>query len=439
MGIFYPHNIFKTEEEMKKIEIQKRYYNSNQLEYVKVPLFLDKEYDHLEINYDYQRFDDKKQEINIIDIGLFDFEDKFRGWSGSNKTTLFISEFYSTPGYQKIKLSVGEWFIALGLYKISDFVDIKITINLFPKIRKWYSCDLHMHTQNSDGQYKTVEVIDFCKKQKLDCIALTDHNNTEQNKEGNSDKDLSIIHGMEYTNYRGHANFFFPEDKIDFTLTPLSNSFDQMRDLFLEMKKQECIISLNHIFDTNCPWLFGFENFPFDAIEIWNGFISGDNMKAINWWHSYISRGKKLPIIGGSDTHKIRPLTTYGSPTTFIFSESKSPNNILNAIKNGNCSITYFVDGPRINFTIGKAYIGEIIAYNENLLGIISINKIKKGNIIVLISNIKKEMQWIVENSGEFNKTFKVEKKIFYRIEVYHSLDGKEMLAALSNPIYIKS
>lgn len=422
---------------MKQIEINKRYYNNNQLKYVKVPFILDSEVDHIEIEYDYQRFDENADEINIIDIGLFDCENNFRGWSGSNKTSLFISEFYSTPGYQKVKLEKGTWYIALGLYKITDYVDIKILIKIYLKKYKWYSSDLHMHTVNSDGDYRTSEVIKYCKKQKIDCIALTDHNNTVQNRESISDKDLSIIHGMEYTNYRGHANFYFTKGKTDFLLDPLTNSFDEMKELFISMKKQGCVISLNHIFDTYCPWLFGFENFPYDVIEIWNGFMTEDNMKAVKWWHSYISKGNKLPIIGGSDTHKMLPLRTYGLPTTFIYSDSKTPDSLLNSIKNGNCTVSYYLDGPIIDFTIEEVIVGESIKFKDNLKGKLVIKNVKRGQEIHLISEKQVEMKWTTKDSIEFNETFDVQKRLFYRVEVYHKIEDKVILAAISNPIYI--
>ncbi len=35
--------------------------------------------------------------------------------------------------------------------------------------------DLHIHTNNSDGQYSTTEVLDFCKQKGLEIISITDH------------------------------------------------------------------------------------------------------------------------------------------------------------------------------------------------------------------------------------------------------------------------
>lgn len=423
---------------MKKIIINKKYTKDSQKEYLKVPFLIEEEFDHLVFEYSYKRFDSDNNEINIVDIGLFDNENNFRGWSGSNKTKIYISEIFSTPGYQKVVLNPGQWYIALGLYKIKDIVDIEIKIELYPKKYSWLSCDLHMHTVNSDGEYKTKEVIGFCKKLGLDCIALTDHNNTEQDKESISDNELSIIHGMEYTNYRGHANIFFTGDKTDFILNPLTNSFEEMKELFVAMKAQGCIISLNHIFDTSCPWDFGFKDFPYDVIEIWNGFMTNDNMKAIEWWQSYISKGNKLPIIGGSDTHKMLPFRTYASPTTFIYSDSKSPDNLLKSIKNGNCTVSYYLDGPQINFMIDKAFVGQTIKYKENLNGTLSVKSIKKNQEVLLISDFGEEKRWIARDNHKFTEIFPIEKRLFYRVEIYQKLEGVLILTAISNPIYIR-
>jgi hypothetical protein len=425
---------------MKKIEIKKLFQEKQQSRYVYLPFDIESNIDHIEITYSYPRFNminNRKEELNIIDIGLAENQSTLCGWSGSNKSYIYISEYYATPGYQKIKLEAGTWFIALGLYKITKTVNITVTINQYQKNPSWLSGDLHIHTLNSDGQYTVHEVMKYCKKQQLDFIALTDHNNTEQNKDGNSEKKLSVIHGIEYTNYKGHANFFFQGTKLGFPMNPLTNSFNQMRQLFVTAKQEGCLISLNHPFDTSCPWLFGFENFPFDVVEIWNGIMSQDNMKAIRWWHSYLTKGNRLPIIGGSDTHGITPLRTFGCPTTMVYTSSRDPNSILAAIKAGHSIITYYIDGPRIDFRINDAITGDSILFMEKQYGSISLTELKIGDEIILLSDEKKEAQWIAKQTGMLQVQFAVNKRQFYRVELYRTIGTITVLIALSNPIYL--
>jgi len=71
--------------------VSKEDKNSSDYKYVlfKVP----KKAGILQISYNYSKGD------NVLDIGVFDSKGSFRGWSGSNKSELFISENAATPGY----------------------------------------------------------------------------------------------------------------------------------------------------------------------------------------------------------------------------------------------------------------------------------------------------------------------------------------------------
>lgn len=43
--------------------------------------------------------------------------------------------------------------------------------------------DLHIHTNRSDGQYSTEEILKFCEEQNLEIISITDHDTTEPYKD----------------------------------------------------------------------------------------------------------------------------------------------------------------------------------------------------------------------------------------------------------------
>ena len=53
-----------------------------------------------------------------------------------------------------------------------------------------------------------------------------------------------------------------------------------------------------------CPWLFEFEGIIYDAVEVWNGPMRKDNLKAVKWWDDQLKQGRRLPAIGGSDYHR---------------------------------------------------------------------------------------------------------------------------------------
>lgn len=41
---------------------------------------------------------------------------------------------------------------------------------------KWIACELHTHTQHSDGQFTVLELAQTAKQCGLEGIAITDHN-----------------------------------------------------------------------------------------------------------------------------------------------------------------------------------------------------------------------------------------------------------------------
>lgn len=42
--------------------------------------------------------------------------------------------------------------------------------------RKWFKGDTHLHTINSDGVLTKGQLVEYCKKQGLNFIIITDHN-----------------------------------------------------------------------------------------------------------------------------------------------------------------------------------------------------------------------------------------------------------------------
>jgi hypothetical protein len=85
----------------------------------------------LAISYRY----DRAEGANVIDLGLFEpgplalGSTAFRGWSGGERTTVFVGADEATPGYWPGPLTPGRWHILLGLYKISPAgVDVEMRI-----------------------------------------------------------------------------------------------------------------------------------------------------------------------------------------------------------------------------------------------------------------------------------------------------------------------
>lgn len=429
---------------MNEQHLHLTYHHSDQLQYKKIPFQVGTDIERIEVSYSYLRHTVQKtegaeinNEVNIIDLGLFDEQDRLVGWSGSERLEIHVSEQDSTPGYRNLVIHSGVWSLALGVYKVTESVEVEVTIRQIPKQRRWLKGDLHMHTLNSDGRYTTSEVIAYARHAGLDYIALTDHNNTEQNKEIGNPETISVLPGMEYTNYRGHANFYFLDDGI-FTADPLSNTVEQMQQTVREAKKRGAIVSLNHICDDGCPWLFGFD-IPYDLVEVWNGPFKMADMRAIVWWQQQLESGRRLAVVGGSDCHRIEVGRSFGTPTTYVHALSSGRRDILTALVEGRSFITATPDGARLDLSIGTAGLGECIQYEEDLEGKAAVRNAKSGDRLVLVSDQGVEQQWLIEQRGSFTFPFKVTKRLFYRLELYRTTYKEELATALTNPVYLES
>ena len=424
---------------MQKLTIRKIFQKEETKQYLTIPFEVPLQTQRIEISYNYLRYKQmiiengtQTEELNIIDLGLFDSNQGLRGWSGSERLSIFISEHAATPGYKRGPLKAGFWALALGIYKVKSSVEVEITIRTYPKVRLWLAGDLHMHTINSDGIYTTEQTIEYCKQANLDYIALTDHNNTEQNKEIGNPEGITVLPGMEYTNYRGHANFFFPTPLSSPSINPLSNSEEEMVQVFTEVKRTGGIIALNHCMDDNCPWNFNFEKSIYDLVEVWNGFMKQSDLLAIDWWHKQLCKGRRLAAIGGSDTHRIELGRSHGTPTTFVHALSRAPEDILEALQEGRSFITATPTSPKLDLSLGSSGIGEEAHYSIGLKGKASIRNTRKGDVLKLIQAKGIAKEWTSMFDGDVHYPFEVEDTRFYRLELY-----RQTLIALTNPVYL--
>ena len=110
----------------------------------------------------------EREKHTTIDLGLFDGE-RFRGWSGGNKSSFTVSETDATPSYLPGPVRPGWWKLILGVPGIREGVRSEFTANIYfaragnlPGVSTfseiplrdspaWYRGDLHMHDAHSDG------------------------------------------------------------------------------------------------------------------------------------------------------------------------------------------------------------------------------------------------------------------------------------------------
>ena len=226
----------------------------------------------------------------------------------------------------------------------------------------WYKGDLHAHSTYSDGDSPVSEVIASAESKGLDFFVITDH---DTSMHGNpvhwsdpayhSDV-MVLLYGVEWTTPLGHANVWAA---APFSYAELWQA-NRARDAGAAAgaaHQQNALFSINHpeTFFTS-SWEYPVDDTT-DSIEVWNCMYrlpSTNRWAEHHFWDTFLKSGKRIPGVGGSDTHQIYKweslLFGHGNPTTWVYAGELTEDAILAAIKAGHVSISYAPDAPRLDF-----------------------------------------------------------------------------------------
>lgn len=406
-------------------------------QYYTVPFDVPEKVVKITVTYDYYKptkgvMGDLKPS-NTIDIGLMDEKGNFLGWSGSAHKSIYVGTYDSSNGYLCEKINSGQWQIIVGAYHVmADGVEVTYNIDFEYEGEVLLFGDLHIHSTASDGVFSAYELGKLAKEKGLDFIGIANHNNFAENLALPHIDGLTFVPAVEWTHYKGHMNFFG-------VLSPFENSFiantkEEMQSIIRHAKSLGAVISVNHPLCPICPYKWEDED-AFDMMEIWNGPMRPSNVKALDWWTSLLSEGRQISAVGGSDYHKPKQFAKLGSPVTAVYSKSRSAEDILQAIKNGNCFVTENVDGVRLSLEYGDRIIGQTAIYNEEIPLRIWANDIKGKIRRVTLVTDKGETEIILD---EHFAAVKLDKVKFAYIKVFKGFGKLKRICAVSNPVYFK-
>jgi hypothetical protein len=337
--------------------------------YVLVPFEVPAGVTRLDISFSYRGHEDH----TTLDLGLLDPQ-RFRGWSGGNKHAFSIGIADATPSYLPGPLPAGTWKLLIGVAYLGDGHSSSYTAHIhFVRMNevdttgfaaspvatgdRWYRGDLHMHTAHSDGTCTSQSgkmvpcpifvTIEAAVKQKLDFIAITDHNtishyDAERELQPYFDRIL-LIPGREITTYSGHANVFGPTDFIDFRSEVKGSP--SINTMFRAAQAAGALVSINHPGDPTgancigCGWSAADTDWNLvNGIEAINGNDPRHYEADIRFWDQQLAKGYRLVAIGGSDTHRPEQ-GTIGHPATVVHAQELSVHGILNAIRAGHVCV----------------------------------------------------------------------------------------------------
>jgi hypothetical protein len=376
-------------------------------------------------------------EENIIDLGVIDSSGSQIGASGSDKLEIKINEVESTPGYLTCRIQAGEWRLIIGAYKVSpEGVTALYQVHFAYKSRHLIKGDLHTHTLGSDGVHSIEELAVKASRNGLDFLAITDHNQMSRSNSFPCIPGVTLLPGVEWTHYQGHANFIGVDQPYD---TPFfCNTPEEIRERFNSARERGALITVNHPFEEVAPFKLELSQVPFDCLEVWNGPMRESNLRAIGLWQHLLVSGKKIPISAGSDYHRDTPFIFLGGPTLCVYSMSDGPSDILTAVRLGHSYITFAPNGPNLQMSADSSIMGDTVKWPEVNEVEIKMDGLKAGDVLRFIT--QKDSQDVLEAKTEGKVTLHhlMGSPGFLRVELLRSFfPGLPMLPALiSNPIY---
>jgi len=414
--------------------------------YLFIPFTMPPDTESFSINYHYERHHEgpagkdgfkSRQEVNIIDLGLIAPDGAQVGASGSDKTSIQVSATTATPGYRVCHLVPGEWQILLGAYKVAPAgVTVFYDLVFFQKRLRLFRGDLHTHTLASDGVLTVDELARHARRHGMDFLAITDHNQMVSAEALPQMPGFTLIPGVEWTHYQGHANFLGVDRPYDEPFA--ANTPEEVQARFNSARSRGALITINHPFDENCPFKFNLDSMPFDCLEIWNGPMRESNLRAIGFWHALLLAGRKVPICGGSDYHRDQLFVFPGGPTTCVHALSASPADILSGLRRGHAYITFAPNGPTLEMGAGDALPGDSVPFSSIREIQISVSGLQMGDILQVVTAHGSIPLLKAETAGDLQGGYTMDSAGFARVEILRDFaPGLPKLPALiSNPIY---
>ena len=435
---------------MKTTEIIHHIPQSQQGQYLLVPFEMPAATERIEIAYAYPHNQNvplelqigqftQKERVNRIDLGLIAPDGSQVGASGSSREVIFVSTTEATPGYRPNPLNPGTWQVMIGAYVVApEGVDVTIRLTFTPKTRRWLKGDLHTHTLASDGILTLEHLALHAREHGLDFIAVTDHNQPVLRASFPKVEGLTIIPGMEWTHYQGHANFFGIEKPYEGSF--FSNTADEATNKFRQARENGALISINHPLESSFGFHFDLDVIPWDLIEVWNGPMRPRNIETIAWWDQMLKTGKRQVAVCGSDYHQDTVFQRLANPTMNVLSWSASEGDILEAVRAGHSYFTYSPTDLQVTLDVeGKTY-GDSVRWRKGLEACLHAFGLEAGDQVKLIDQDGERTLFSAPSQGTWQAAQPVSKPGYIRLEIWRTFyPGLPMLPALvTNPIWFE-
>ena len=220
----------------------------------------------------------------------------------------------------------------------------------------------------------------------MDFAFITDHNVNTPGMKAFNHRGVAIFPGMEISGDLGHVNIW--GEGLPFERISRPDTKEDYYALIDKVRASGAHISVNHPFDRKLAWKIDRDSFNMDSVEVWNSPMHTDNVYCLEWWADKLLNGEFIPAVGGSDYHRDYAVTKLLCvPTTYVYAESNSIEDVLAAIKRGNVFVTNSPKAPCLFLTAGEAVPGDKVLLSETDSVHIQLGKLKAGHTLRVYHN----------------------------------------------------
>ncbi len=293
----------------------------------------------------------------------------------------------------------------------------------------------------------------------MDFAFITDHNVNTPGKKAFYHRGVAIFPGMEISGGLGHVNIW--GENLPFERISRPETEEAYAELVEKARASGAHVSVNHPFDRKLSWKIDRDNYKMDSVEVWNSPMHTDNVYCLDWWTAKILKGEFIPAVGGSDYHRDYVVTKLLCvPTTYVYAESNSIEDVLTAIRRGNVFVTNSPKAPKLFLTSGDAVPGDKVQFTEGCFVNVKLEKLKKGQTLRIYHNEKVIFEYTAKKTEKnIDECISVPSEGFVRADVrftysavvkagYVELAGKgfgmhdkgepvpDMIYSFTNPIF---
>jgi predicted metal-dependent phosphoesterase TrpH len=318
---------------------------------------------------------------------------------------------------------------------------------------RWLKGDLHIHSNHSDGRWTADDIVTFVRDNKLDFIAVTDHNTISARDDVRealraAGLQTVVIPAMELTTFFGHANALGVTSWIDWRVEgpdrvplhigngPEADRARTMVEAAAEVHHLGGTFVVNHPRSagypacTGCRWEYGDETMTYaDVIEVMNGrWARPQNEQAMAVWDRWLNAGHQIAAAAGTDSHGFaRSPQQLGY--TYVMAQP-DPMAILAAVRAGR---SYLSRGPSVVWQ--EPQPGESVAPDQRRL-VVQVGSLHRPVDLRLVSGGEMVYRQRLTSDGSVTLDLSEDwrRARWYRIELYER--GRRNLVALTNPVF---